>query len=96
MEALKLTPVQKAFLQDYIEWLDKRPEKDEVSFVFHSQIVLVVSENDDNIEVKTHVSNDINYVKPNHAMMIYKNMAEMAVNTGHEAVLESIKEEKPL
>jgi hypothetical protein len=95
-EYLNLTPVQQEYMNDYIAWLDKRPEKEDVRFVFHSQLIIVVKENEDNIEVKTHVSNDINFVKPKHAMMIYKNLAEMAIRTGSESVLESIKDEKPL
>ena len=48
METSNLTPEQQEYLNDYQAWLDKRPEKISVPYIFHSQLVLILSE-DNNV-----------------------------------------------
>ena len=76
METSNLTPEQQEYLNDYREWLQKRPEKISVPHIFHSQLVLILSEDDDEINVHADYANDINYVNPKNAELIIISMVK--------------------
>jgi AmiR/NasT family two-component response regulator len=88
METSNLTPEQQEYLNDYQEWLDKRPEKISVPYVFHAQLVILKSENEDGVTVAAQCANDINYVKGHNADLIIMSMTENLIKSFEEASLE--------
>ena len=91
MEKTKLTAEQQEYLNDYHAWLEQRPEKVSVPYIFHAQLVLILSENDDSLDVRAGYANDINYVKPKNAELIIMSMAENLEKSFEQDLSESIK-----
>jgi hypothetical protein len=89
MEQTPLTTEQQQYLNDYQAWLDKRPEKVSVPYIFHAQLVLILSEDDDSLDVRAGYANDINYVKPKTAELIIMSMAENLEKSFEQDLLES-------
>jgi hypothetical protein len=90
MEQTPLTPEQQEYLNDYQEWLDKRPEKVAVPYIFHAQLVLLISD-DVSINVRAGYANDINYVKPKTAELIIMSMAKNLTQSFKKAIAENAK-----
>ena len=76
METSKLTPEQQEYLNDYHAWLEQRPEKVSAPYIFHAQLVMITSEDEDSIDVNAEYANDINYLFPKQVTMIIESMAE--------------------
>jgi hypothetical protein len=76
MENSELTQEQQEYLNDYNAWLEQRPEKVSVPFIFHAQLVFITSEGENEINVHAEHSNDINYFFPVQARLIIESMAE--------------------
>ena len=52
METSKLTPEQQEYLNDYHAWLEQRPEKVSAPYIFHAQLVMITSEEEDSLDVR--------------------------------------------
>jgi hypothetical protein len=76
MENSKLTQEQQEYLNDYNAWLEQRPDKVSVPFIFHAQLVFITKEGEDEINLHAEYANDINYLFPVQARLIIKSMAE--------------------
>jgi hypothetical protein len=76
MENSKLTTEQQEYLNDYHAWLEQRPEKVSVPFIFHAQLVFITSEGEDEINVHAEYASDINDLFPVQARLIIESMAE--------------------
>jgi hypothetical protein len=88
MEQTPLTPEQQEYLNDYQEWLNKRPEKVSVPYIFHAQLVLILSEDDDSLDVRAGYANDINYVEPREAQLIIDTMPKNLSESFEKAITE--------
>jgi hypothetical protein len=91
MEQTPLTPEQQEYLNDYHAWLEQRPEKISVPYVFHSQLVLIIREDESSLDVKAEYANDINYVEPRNAQLMMLSMAKNLVKSFEKDISESIK-----
>ena len=91
MEQTPLTPEQQEYLNDYQEWLDKRPEKVSVPYIFHAQLVLLMSDNDDSFNVRAECANDINYVEQRQAKLIINTMPKNLIESFEKAIAENAK-----
>jgi hypothetical protein len=90
MEQTPLTPEQQEYLNDYHAWLEQRPEKISVPYVFHSQLVLILREDESSLDVKAEYANDINYVEPRNAQLMMLSMAKNLVKSFEKDISESI------
>ena len=88
MEQTPLTPEQQEYLNDYKEWLDKRPEKVSVPYIFHAQLVLLISDDDDSLNVRAECANDINYIKLRQAQLIIDTMPKNLIQSFEKTITE--------
>jgi hypothetical protein len=89
METSNLTHEQQEYLNDYHDWLKQRPEKISVPYIFHAQLVIVKSENEDAVTVQAECANDINYVTGQNADLIIHTMTENLIQSFTEKSLVS-------
>lgn len=90
METSNLTPEQQEYLNDYQAWLEKRPEKVSVPYVFHAQLVIVTSEDKDSIDVKAQCANDINDLSIKQAVLIIDTMSKNLKESFLEAITDDL------
>ena len=88
MELTPLTPEQQEYLNDYNEWLDKRPEKVSVPYIFHAQLVLLISDDNDSLNVRAECANDINYIELRQAQLIIDTMPKNLIQSFEKTIAE--------
>ena len=89
MEQTPLTTEQQEYLNDYQEWLDKRPEKVSVPYIFHAQLVLLISDDNDSLNVRAECANDINYIELRQAQLIIDTMPKNLIESFEKSITEN-------
>ena len=70
------TPQIQSFIDKYNEWLQARPESDDVEFVHFSHLVIILSEGNIDITAGNIINSSVNQVNFSNLMSIHEAMKE--------------------
>lgn len=70
------TPQIQSFVKEYNEWLEARPKSDDVEFVYFSQLVIFIGEDENSIKARNIVNSDVHQVNFKNLISVHESIKE--------------------